>query len=348
MIRRVASLVWDPHSQLHELQGAEIEALGYEHQYVVYDQRLPVDVDVVLVQGPYGTLAPLTAQLLNRAHADRPVLVYWFQQSLEARGPLTIRAGAGRMLADLERRSTLGLAPPSSISHRLHARIAHRATRLRFLGDIVHLHRLGVLDVLALSSSVYAAELLRLGIPSLVVPRGFHPAYGEERGHPRDIAVVWMGKTRTRRRRQLVYGLRDALATRGLAMRIHDGLEAPFVFAESRTDLLNRTHFVLNAHFASPADELSIRFVVAAANGAVVLTEPGFNDYPFVSGEHWVESPAEQWGDVVADYVRRPDALRRIAGNMRRLMETELTLRQSLSEIMTLAEQARHRQRAMA
>ena len=67
-------------------------------------------------------------------------------------------------------------------------------------------------------------------------------------------------------------------------MCIFDGEENDFIFGPKRTEILNRTWFVLNVFFSGPTDELSIRFFVSASNGAVVMTEPGLNRYPFRAG----------------------------------------------------------------
>ena len=77
----VASLLWDLHSQLHEVQGAVIQQLGYPHEFFYFDQPIPKEAKIVLVQGPYGSLLPLTQQLVNLPSKHRPILAYWFQQT---------------------------------------------------------------------------------------------------------------------------------------------------------------------------------------------------------------------------------------------------------------------------
>ena len=200
------------------------------------------------------------------------------------------------------------------------------------------LHNQGLLDVLALSSTVYAEIFARYGINSLVVPRGYHPDYGSLLRRERDIAVIWMGKRRTRRRQATLSWLQNQLKQRGLVMHIYDGYENNFIFDEERTQLLNRTRFVLNIFFSGPTDELSIRYYVAAANGAVMLTEPGQNKYPFIPGKHLVECPLEKMPDTIEYYLNHQAEWSALSNAMLEFMRREVTLEKSISRILTQAE----------
>ena len=126
-------------------------------------------------------------------------------------------------------------------------------------------------------------------------------------------------------------------------MLIFDGKLNDFVFGEQRTKILNRAWFVLNVYFSSPSDELSLRQIVAAANDAVVMTEPSSNQYPFVPGQHLVECSLGEMADRVMYYLNHREEWCSIAANMRRLMEGELTLEQSLAQILGQAETASRR-----
>jgi len=100
-------------------------------------------------------------------------------------------------------------------------------------------------------------------------------------------------------------------------MLSHDNEERPFIFRDERTEILDRASFVLNV-LTHPKDELSIRYYVAAANGAVVLTELGESEYPLVPGKHLVECSVEEMPDTIMYYLIHPDEWRAISTEMLR------------------------------
>ena len=331
---KIASLVWGV-SGLHEAQASAVRALGYQHETFLFNEPIPPETDIVLVQGPFGSLLPLTRQLVGRR--SRPVLAYWFEESFHHLHPAWLVSHLARPFSALYRHhGDLGLFG-RSLAAAAPDLVSKRGRKLAFLGDILWLYRNDFLDVLALSSTVYSDYFKAQGIEPVLVPRGYHPSYGEILNRQRDIAVVWMGKTRTARRRRAVYGLRDKLKEHGHRMLIHDNQERPFIFRSERTQVLNRAWFVLNV-LTHPKDELSIRYYFGAANGAVVLTEPGENEYPFVPGRHLVECPVARMPDKVIYYLSHQEEWRAISTNMLNLMQEELTLEQSIVAILSAAE----------
>jgi len=311
--------------------------LGYPHRSFGFDEPIPAGARVVLVQGPYGTLLPLVRRLAATPREERPLLAYWFQQSLDLWSPESLRLRAARLFSDLHRNHREAGWVARALDRTAPRVVRSRGRRLAFLGDILWLKDRGMLDTLAVSSTVYRDYLASFGLNPLLVARGYHPDYGRALGLKRDIAVVWMGKTRNRRRKRAVYWLRDQQVRRGLSMRIFDGEESPFIFGDDRTRVLNRARFVVNV-YAHPAHELSIRFYIAAANGAAVLTEPGQNRYPFVPGTHLVQCPIGEMPDKVMYYLEHEEERRSIAEQMLNVMKTDLTLEQSIDTIMCHAE----------
>jgi hypothetical protein len=335
----VASVKWAKHSELHRIQGETLEQLGYQHTFLNFNEPIPDQTQVIFIQGPYGPLYPLIHQLEQYPPDQKPVLVYWFQQSLNMFQTEWMRRYFGIWFSELHRNDVndgwQGRVHNKVFPHFLHT----KGSRFGFLGDIIWLNKRGLLDVLALSSSVYSEYLGGFGIDSLVVPRGYHPSYGEVTNErERDIGVVWMGKVRTSLRKRKIYWLQEQLAKRGIEMLIFDGEQNDFIFKEKRQEILNRTWFVLNVFFSGPTDELSIRFYVAAANGAVILTEPGENKYPFIDGVHYLESPVAEMPDVIASHLKEKDKLIKISRNMQTLMKSRLTLHQSIETIMKQVE----------
>jgi hypothetical protein len=148
-----------------------------------------------------------------------------------------------------------------------------------------------------------------------------------------------MGKIRTRRRKKIIHDLSHEMQRHGKVMNIYDGVTNPFIFGDTRTEILNRTWFVANVFFSGPTDELSIRYFISGANGAVVLTEPGLNKYPFVPGTHLVEAPVSEMSDKIFYYLDHPQEWEEISHNMTSLIQNELTLRNSISQLLDRAEE---------
>jgi spore maturation protein CgeB len=144
-----------------------------------------------------------------------------------------------------------------------------------------------------------------------------------------------MGKLRTTRRKKAVFWLKSELERRGLKMCIFDGEQNKFIYGDERMEILNKTWFVININSSGATDELSIRYFISGANGAVVLSEPGLNKYPFKDGEHFVESTIKEMPDKICYYMNHPDEWQKISENMSQLLQNELTLEKSLEKILS-------------
>jgi Glycosyl transferases group 1 len=337
--RNIASMVWGHRSQLNVVQAQTIEELGHNHTVFEFNESIPDNTEIVFLQGPYGPLSPLIQQLSNHPPQRRPVFVYWFQQSLDFRRPEWLRMFLAKRFSELSHnRKNLDIDPKSFGSVPTKS-MRSRGTRLGYLGDLLWLKQNNLLDVLALSSTIYADYLHSLGIDSVIVPRGYHPSYGKQLNLKRDIPLVWMGKMRTRRRRKILINLFSEMKKHGKEMKIFDGVNNPFIFGETRTEILNRTWFVANVFFSGPTDELSIRFFISGANGAVIITEPGLNKYPFIPGTHLVEAPVSEMTDKILYYLDHPHEWQEISHNMRSLIQNELTLRKSINQLLDRADE---------
>lgn len=335
----VVSLVWGEPGEQLLAQGDVVRSLGYEHSFMDFSDDVPPEAGILLIQGPYGSVRPLAKRLLQDPSRRRQlVVVYWFQQNLAVGLPPIIDRFAPAVIHGIASRPARGGV--SGMWRRLiPARLRHPGGRVENLGSLRWLHRHGLVDVQACSSTVFRDRLAREGIEAIVVPRGYHPRYGERRRVERDIAAVWLGKMRSRRRRRIVYGLRDRLSELGLEMRIHDGEDRPFIYGEARTALLNRAKIVVNVH-VRPTDEISIRHYVAMANGAVVLSEPNCNSYPFRAGTHYLESEPGRFADVILDIESYPRRREEIAARAEALITEELSLTNSVATLLEAAMRA--------
>jgi hypothetical protein len=86
---------------------------------------------------------------------------------------------------------------------------------------------------------------------------------------------------------------------------------------------------------AYPTDEISIRYYIAAANGAVTLTEPGKTSYPFVDRLHIIESGLKEMPRIVDRYMKNRQDLRNISRNCFELVSKKLTLEKSIATILS-------------
>lgn len=336
--RNIAIMQWGTRSQLSVVQAQTIEELGHNHKVFNYYEMIPDGTEIVLVQGPYGSLSSLIEQLSAYPNNCRPVFVYWFQQSLDFRRPEWLRMFLANIFSELSHNRKNNKTASETFAPSPTNPIRSRGSRLGFLGDMLWLKQNGLLDVLGLSSTVYADYLQSLGIESTVIPRGYHPSYGAQLNLQRDISLVWMGKIRTHRRKKILQNLSNEMQKHGKVMKIFDGATNPFIFGDTRTEILNRTWFVANVFFSGPTDELSIRFFISGANGAVVITEPGLNKYPFIPGTHLVETPVSEMAGRIFYYLDHPNEWQEISHNMSSLLQNELTLRNSISQLLDRAE----------
>lgn len=332
----VSSLIWKAGLELDQAQGDVLKQLGFRHQFFFDTDNIPDETNYVFLSGPCGSFIPFVKKIRSLRQEKRPVIIYWFTENLMLDFPPKVLGLFQKIFSDL---NFLDFPQIYQSSRKLFLRIFRgRGSRFASLGDIIWLRKNGLLDVLGLSASYYVNYFQKVGINAVLIPRGYHPSYGRIMNLERDIPVTWMGKIRNRRRAAIIYGLRDKLRAYGLKMHIHDNASMPFIFGEERTNILNRSLFVLNV-LAYPTDEVSIRYYIAAANGAVILTEPGMNEYPFENGRHLIECSIDDMAEKVVYYQRHLDEWQQISLNMLGYMKHEVTLEKSVMNLMGLAEQ---------
>jgi hypothetical protein len=105
------------------------------------------------------------------------------------------------------------------------------------------------------------------------------------------------------------------------------------VWGTERADLLRRSRVVVNVARV-PGDFIGVRLVLVIAAGAVVVSEPMTDPFPFVAGVHFVEAPLEGLlaaaRELEADEPRR----RRIAEAGQRLLVGELSMEHCLGRAL--------------
>jgi len=334
---RVGVVYWRKETDLLSLISGTARDLGCEVTNFSADSRVPQGLDVVLACGPFGSLAPLGSQLSRMPPGERPALALWMTEQFSNPAlPAWAQRLAGAARSRLERlayhETDAGVWQPNP---RLQP-FTRRAHRLRYFGDLMWLREAGALTVLAVGSRWIAQYLKARDIDAMVAFIGAHPSWGADLNLERDVPVLWLGKVASSRRRRVLQAVRADLRRRGLDMLMVDGEEHPYVFGDERTRLLNRTRVALNI-LREPWDNHSLRYFLAAPNRAMVVTEPTYPHTPFEPGVHLVSAPVDQLADTIAHYVTHETERSRIAERAYELVTSELTMRRSVSDILTQA-----------
>lgn len=202
-----------------------------------------------------------------------------------------------------------------------------RARNLREVGELAR-----TADRVVVTSRDRRAALLDHGVKAYAVPYGYAAGVAGPITPPdvgsRDITFVSLARSHSRmaRRREILERWRVD------EPRLHflDG-----VWGAERGDLLRRSKIVLNV-CRLPGDFVGVRLVLAMAAGAVVVSEPLTDPFPFVAGVHFVEAPLEGLLDAARDLEADEPRRRRIAAAGQSLLADELSMATCLSRALGL------------
>jgi hypothetical protein len=186
-------------------------------------------------------------------------------------------------------------------------------------------------DVLAVSTHGRAEFLAERCIPAHYVPLGYAPVCGYDLGLQRDIDVLFLGDLRLWRRRRMLARLRKE----GIAVTAAGDWFDPALWGAARTRLLNRAKVFLSIQ-RFPKEFSGQRFILGVANGALVVSEPVYDAYPFVAGRHFVSAPVQQMAEVIWHYLENDSERRKITSEAYRLVTEELTMARSVAKLAAL------------
>jgi hypothetical protein len=204
-----------------------------------------------------------------------------------------------------------------------------RGHRLRIFGELQWFADHGVMDVLAVTSESRARFLRGHGLSPVVVPLGYHPAhFGLDLGLERDIDVLFLGQPGPSRRRRILEGVTAELGEAGVQV-----VAPAAAYGEKRTRLLNRSRILLNI-LRAPQDFVGQRFLLGAANKALVVSEPAEDTAPFVPGRHLVVAPVERLAETVVAYLRDEPARQRLADEAHRFATAELSVERMVGRVL--------------
>jgi hypothetical protein len=188
--------------------------------------------------------------------------------------------------------------------------------------------RSGWLDAVFVTTNQKVRFLAGRGIAATFAPFGYHPHLGAIRSVPRDIDVVFLGKVQNERRRTLTRVVEEARSL-GVEVRVVDR----DCWGEKRTTLLNRTKIMLHLH-NFPWDTPWQRWMIAGANGAMVVSEPLSLPDPLVPGIHYAEAPIEKMAAALRHYVVQAEERQRMADALARLVRDDMSLDRSAARIL--------------
>ncbi len=176
-MKRIGIVFWSKGDGVATLHSQIVERLGYEVENFYGDQKLPECLDLILLFGPWGSMLPLTNQLIAMPPAQRPRLVWWLSEQLPNPAlPEWLRYGGGLLRTHLERLSYVE-CPDGSWKQRgrLVKYLTSKATRFRYYGDLLWLKQEGILTCVVQGSGLSKRVLEKHGfrIYSLPLPAVF-------------------------------------------------------------------------------------------------------------------------------------------------------------------------------
>ena len=335
---KVGVVNWVKYDNIVHLISDTFGELGCKVVNFRSDDTLPTDLDVVIPYGPYGSIVPLTNQLLACPPSQRPLLtLFQSEQFPNPALPEWFRYTVGLLRSRMERAAFRKTNQGQWQICPYLRPLTGKAIRFRYYGDLYWLRHKGLLSVIAVASA-WTAEFLRArGFNVISVPGfGFPltPKWGADLKLERDIDVLWIGKTGSKRRGRLLQRIRAELQARDVNMLFIDGVENPYVFGKERTKLLNRTKIVLNL-LRKEWDENAMRYYLATLNRALIVTEPTLPHHPpFVNGVHLIEVPTDQMAYTICYYLSHEKERQQIVEQAYQLITGDLTLKNTLSDIL--------------
>jgi hypothetical protein len=292
-----------------------LAALGYDVRQMNDDTFNPSGADVVWVQGNLNWF-PLARKRLDSVDpASRPAVMVWHSE------PLPFPRDSG--------------FPQPRLTLREIAKIALRDGRATDAYTnfyrLRQMHARGRLDLCVVSARSRQTFLKQRGIPSHFVPLGYHNGMGERLDLVRDIDVLFIGTLDDSRHRRALAFLRS----HGVNVEALGSWKNAGTWGESRTHLINRAKIFLNIQ--RHAGQFSgYRMMLGMGNGAMVLSEPVHDPFPYEPGVHYVSTPLETMPVTIPKYLADDASRIAIAESGYRFATESLTMEKSVRQVAGL------------
>ena len=184
-------------------------------------------------------------------------------------------------------------------------------------------------DRIVVDTQSRAEGALRAGIDVAIVAFGYHPAYAGALAAPqieRDIDVLSLASVdRVARRQRVMTDIEAMLGRSGVALAQVER----HTYGASRTQVLRRSKVVLDIHRV-PGSHPLYRFILAAAAGAAMVSEPLDQPEPLVPGVHYVEAATSRLGEATLELLADEPRRQQIVVAAQALLSGELDLRRTL------------------
>ncbi|MEO8577663.1 MAG: glycosyltransferase [Gemmatimonadales bacterium] len=296
--------------------GRVLEELGHN---ITYAEDYPVEFlgkDVIIEFGNPGYFPRLRKELLRTPREKRPLVAVLYAE------PLPAPRASG-----LPRWSSLNLVEIGKILLRdwRATDIYTNAYNLRkFIGE-------GSIDMLFVTGREQEEWANEQGYENWMYQYGYHPSHGRLLGLSRNVDVLFLGETRPGRRRTLL----DRLRRDGVEVTVrgswHPSQQA--LWGEDRVRFLNRTKILIHLQ-RYPGKTAHKRFVLALANGAMVVSEPAYLPEPLVPGVHYAEAPIEKMPELIRYYLNNEAEREKIALAGHKLITEEDTFERSIRGVV--------------
>ncbi len=187
----------------------------------------------------------------------------------------------------------------------------------------------GRIDYLFATTTAKQELLSRHGYAVDFVPFGYHSSLGENLGLDRDIDVLFLGRTHTRRRASMLSNLRKELGDKGVEITVVDR----DCYGKERIELLNRTKISLDIPRV-PWDFGPERFLLSMSCGALVVSEGLEPRKPYTHDENFIQSRVSDLAETICTYLKDEQARQRITDNAYEFITTQVSLTRSVSIIL--------------
>ena len=295
-----------------------LSARGYLMTVANDDSFEPSAGNVVLVQGNINWFPRARSRLARLLPHERPAVIVWHSE------PLPFPKGSGFSNPRLTLREIAKIV--------LRDKRATDAYTNFFRLKQAHERR--VVDLIVVSSRSRQAALAEKGIPSRFIPLGYHNEMGERLGLTRDIDVLFIGTFDDSRHRRAIRFLRG----KGINVEALGSWKAGPSWGESRTRLINRAKIFLNVQ-RHPGQYSGHRMLLGMGNGAMVLSEPVHDPFPYEPGVHYISSSLETMPETIPKYLSDETARAAIAEAGYRFATESITMEASMREIIKAMEE---------
>lgn len=285
-----------------------------------------------------------TGKLLERAGLARPPTLLWLWEPL----PPPDLPGWARALGVALSPATLGVNRAKAITRPLTWPVYVGLGRLglsRFGRDSLDVKNLrltfenlafvlrgikrGWITKVGVSTVQKQRYLAALGLDPVFVPVGQQASFGRILDRKRDIDVLFIGQTSSPSRRRKL----DASVSEMERLGLRVVVSTDAGFGDERTELVNRAKVMLHVHHY-PWDTPWMRWNLASANGAAMVSEPLSDPEPLIPGTDYLEAEIDGLPQVVCDLVNQDGVWETMAGRCAAKLETEMSFAQSIDRIL--------------